>query len=226
MVTAVTNAGAAVRDPLAAFRREDAASVESSKTDEMSDRFLKLLVAQMQNQDPMNPLDNAQVTTQIAQINTVNGIEKLNRTMTGMAGQFAQLQMLQGAALVGRDAVVPGNALAIRDGVGQGGFTLPASADRVRAEVLSPSGEVVATIELGSRAAGEHRFEWTPPSTLSDAAREDLRFRVVATRGNADTQVPTLMRDRVDAIRTTGDGLTLELRRSGPVPYTEVKAVS
>ncbi|MCU0774421.1 MAG: flagellar hook assembly protein FlgD [Ideonella sp.] len=212
MVTAVTNAGAAVRDPLAAFRREDAASVESSKTDEMSDRFLKLLVAQMQNQDPMNPLDNAQVTTQMAQINTVNGIEKLNRTMTGMAGQFAQLQMLQGAALVGRDAVVPGNALAIRDGVG--------------AEVLSPSGEVIETVELGSRAAGEHRFEWTPPASLSDAAREDLRFRVVATRGTADTQVPTLMRDRVDAIRTTGDGLTLELRRSGPVPYTEVKAVS
>jgi flagellar basal-body rod modification protein FlgD len=225
MATAVTNAGTTVRDPLAAFRREDAASTEAAKTDEMSDRFLTLLVAQMQNQDPLNPMDNAQVTTQMAQINTVNGIEKLNRTMTGMAAQFGQLQMLQGAALVGRDAVVEGNHLALREGVGQGGFTLSASADNVRVEVLSPTGEVLETMQLGARAAGEHDFEWTPPSTLSEAAREDLRFRVVATRGTTETQATPLMRDRVDAIRTTGDGLTLELRRSGQVPYTDVKAV-
>jgi flagellar basal-body rod modification protein FlgD len=225
MATAVTNSGAAVRDPLAAFRRDDAASVQASETEEMSDRFLKLLVAQMQNQDPLNPMDNAQVTTQMAQINTVNGIEKLNRTMTGMAGQFTQLQMLQGAALVGRDAVVPGNALAMRDGVGVGGYELAASAENVRVEIIGSGGDVIDTVQLGSRAAGEHRFDWTPPAGLSESTLADLRFRVVATRGTADTQAPTLMRDRVDAIRTGGDGLTLELRRSGPVPYTDVKAV-
>src|SRR5687767_3240367 len=48
---------------------------------EQQDRFLKLLVTQMKNQDPLNPLDNAQVTTQLAQINTVTGIEKLNTTV-------------------------------------------------------------------------------------------------------------------------------------------------
>ncbi len=55
-----------------------------------ADRFLKLLVAQMQNQDPMNPMDNAQVTSQMAQINTVSGIEKLNTTVQGLNGQFVQ----------------------------------------------------------------------------------------------------------------------------------------
>src|SRR5215216_1743278 len=71
-----------------------------------ADRFLKLLVAQMQNQDPLNPMDNAQVTSQMAQINTVNGIEKLNNSVEGLSGHFMQMQALQGAALVGRDVIV------------------------------------------------------------------------------------------------------------------------
>ena len=78
-----------------------------------SDRFLKLLVAQMQNQDPLNPMDNAQVTSQMAQINTVTGIEKLNTTVQGLNGQFVQLQALQGASLVGRDVIVAGNRCSV-----------------------------------------------------------------------------------------------------------------
>ena len=86
-----------------------------------ADRFLKLLVAQMQNQDPLNPMDNAQVTSQMAQINTVNGIQQLNTTVQGLTTQFTQMQALQGASLVGHDVIVPGNKLDIANGVGQGG---------------------------------------------------------------------------------------------------------
>src|SRR5678815_4078393 len=72
-----------------------------------SDRFLKLLVAQMKNQDPLNPMDNAQVTSQMAQINTVTGIDKLNSTVAGLSAQFMQMQAMQGASLVGHDVIVP-----------------------------------------------------------------------------------------------------------------------
>ena len=74
-----------------------AASATSTANADAADRFLKLLVAQMQNQDPLNPMDNAQVTSQMAQINTVTGIEKLNTTVSGLNGQLVQLQALQGA---------------------------------------------------------------------------------------------------------------------------------
>ena len=77
------------------------------------DRFLKLLVAQLNNQDPMNPLDNAQMTSQIAQINTVTGIEQLNSTVKGMVSQFASQQLLQGSAMVGRQVLVEGDSMAI-----------------------------------------------------------------------------------------------------------------
>jgi flagellar basal-body rod modification protein FlgD len=187
------------------------------------DRFLKLLVAQMQNQDPLNPMDNAQVTSQMAQIQSVNGLEKLNRSVEGLGTQFAQLSALQGASLVGRDVIVPGNRLVANDeGLPQGGFELDGAADRVQVEVLNAAGRVIDTIELGAQSGGRHGFEWTPPAGVDAAAGE--RFRVVAKNGAASVAFTPLMRDRVDAVLAGGDTLTLELRRSGSVAYAQIRA--
>src|SRR5678815_554353 len=122
-----------------------ASSLTASSTDATatSDRFLKLLVAQMQNQDPLSPMDNAQVTSQMAQINTVSGIEKLNLTVQGLSSQFAQLQAVQGVSLVGHDVVVPGNTLQVaEDATAQAGYELANPADQVKVEILGPSGKV------------------------------------------------------------------------------------
>ena len=195
----------------------------TAKKDEAgsADRFLKLLVAQMQNQDPLNPMDNAQVTSQMAQINTVNGIEKLNKTVEGLSGQFVQLQALQGATLVGRDVVVPGNILDINEGVGQGGFELTGPADHVKVEVLAASGQVVGTLNLGAQSSGMHSFDWNAGTADNT---QGLRFRVAATSGAVNTAATTLMRDRVDAVSTTGNSFNLELQNSGTVPYSKIKA--
>jgi flagellar basal-body rod modification protein FlgD len=188
-----------------------------------SDRFLKLLVAQMQNQDPLNPMDNAQVTSQMAQINTVTGIDKLNTTVQGLSSQFMQLQAVQGASLVGRDVIVAGNKLSIdgASGVGQGGFELANAADAVKVEILSPSGAVVQTLNLGAEGAGVHSFDWPAGTATSGSG---LTFRVSATSGGVATTATALMRDRVDAISTSGTTFNLELDSSGTVPYSAVKA--
>ena len=188
-----------------------------------SDRFLKLLVAQMQNQDPLNPMDNAEVTSQMAQINTVTGIDQLNTTVQGLSSQFMQMQAMQGASLVGRDVIVAGNTLSIDEtnSVGQGGFQLDNPADAVKVEILSPSGAVVQTLNLGAEGAGMHSFDW--PSGSATAA-SGLTFRVTATTGGVSTPATTLMRDRVDAISTSGTTFNLELENSGTVPYTAIKA--
>jgi flagellar basal-body rod modification protein FlgD len=194
--------------------------VASANDTASADRFLKLLVAQMQNQDPLNPLDNAQVTSQMAQINTVNGIEKLNATVQALSGQFVQMQALQGAALVGRDVVVAGNRLDIADNVGHGGFELTSPADAVKVEVLNAGGHVVDTIQLGAQTTGRHGFEWDASKTTDT----HLTFRITATSGAATLSSTPLMRDRVTAVSTAGDKLTLELERSGSTPYADIKA--
>jgi flagellar basal-body rod modification protein FlgD len=188
-----------------------------------SDRFLKLLVAQMQNQDPLNPMDNAQVTSQMAQINTVTGIDQLNTSVQQLSSQFVQMQALQGASLVGRNVIVAGNQLSVdaTSGVGQGGFQLDSAADAVKVEILSASGAVVQTLNLGAEGAGMHSFNWPAAGATSSSG---LTFRVTATTGGVATPVTALMSDRVDAISTSGTTLNLELDSLGEVPYSAVKA--
>jgi flagellar basal-body rod modification protein FlgD len=190
-----------------------------------SDRFLKLLVAQMKNQDPLNPMDNAQVTSQMAQINTVTGIDKLNSTVAGLSAQFMQMQAMQGASLVGHDVIVPGNKLDIdaTTAVGQGGFEIQTPADAVKVEILSPSGAVLQTLNLGAQGAGMHSFDW-PAGTATDSS--GLTFRVTATAGGVAIASTALMRDRVDAVTTNGNSFNLELEKSGSTPYASVKALN
>jgi flagellar basal-body rod modification protein FlgD len=187
------------------------------------DRFLKLLVAQMKNQDPLNPMDNAQVTSQMAQISTVNGITQLNTTVQGLNQQFLQMQALQGATLVGRDVILPGSNLSVNDaGLVQGGFDLASAADSVKVQVLNAAGSVIDTIDLGAESSGRHGFEWTPPAGVDPTLGST--FRIVAKSGAAAVSSTSLMRDRVDAVSTGGDTLTLELRFSGSVPYSKITA--
>jgi flagellar basal-body rod modification protein FlgD len=190
-----------------------------------SDRFLKLLVAQMKNQDPLNPMDNAQVTSQMAQINTVTGIDKLNSTVAGLSAQFMQMQAMQGASLVGHDVIVPGNKLDIDpvSAIGQGGFEIQTPADAVKVEILSPGGAVVQTLNLGAQGAGMHSFDW-PAGTATDSS--GLAFRVTATAGGVAIASTALMRDRVDAVTTNGNSFNLELEKSGSTPYASVKALN
>ncbi|MCA3040271.1 MAG: hypothetical protein ING37_06685, partial [Rhodocyclaceae bacterium] len=119
-------------------------TASTSKAGTSSDRFLTLLVAQLKNQDPLNPLDNAQVTSQMAQISTVQGIEKLNGTMGTMLNQ---IQVMQAGALTGKDVMLDGNTLTL-DGqsAARGGFEVPEGVSNVNIEVRNPQGAVVATI--------------------------------------------------------------------------------
>lgn len=196
--------------------------VTQNQTD-AQDRFLKLLVAQMKNQDPLAPMDNAQVTSQMAQIQSVSGLEKLNTTVQGLGAQFAQMAALQGASLVGRDVILPGDHLSANDaGVIQGGFDLASAADSVKVDVLNAAGRVIDTIDLGAQGAGQHSFQWTPPTGVDPSLGQ--RFRVNAKSGAANVSTTALMRDHVDAVVAGGDTLTLELRSNGTVPYSQIRA--
>ena len=187
------------------------------------DRFLKLLVTQLQNQDPLSPMDNAELTSQIAQINTVSGIATLNTSVQALSSRFLQMQTLQGASLIGKNVIVPGKQLDIANGVAQGGFELASAADAVKVEILSPAGQVLDTLNLGAQSSGMNSFNW--PAGAHDAS-SGLAFRVTATSGATTLASTELMRDSVDAVSTSGDALMLELRKSGSTAYSSVKALN
>ena len=209
--------------PFAALNSGTSGTKATDSAKEASDRFLKLLVTQLKNQNPLNPTDNAQMTSQMAQISTVSGIEKLNVTVAGLNTQFVQMQMMQGASLVGKDVIVKGDRLSISNGVVSGMFEIGAAADRVSAEVLSPAGAVVDTVKLGAQGSGRHSFVWPAGTAATEAA--GYRFRITANSGATTVANTPLMKDQVDAVNTSGSTLTLELVRSGKLPYSQVQAI-
>ena len=133
-------------------------TLASSTADESQDRFLKLLVTQMRNQDPMNPMDNAQVTTQLAQISTVGGIDKLNSSLSAMS---SAMSATQNASLIGRTVVVASDL--VRFGGTSPvtvGVELASAADKVDVTIVDAGGQTVRSMAFGALPQGTSTFEW------------------------------------------------------------------
>jgi flagellar basal-body rod modification protein FlgD len=166
-------------DVFAAINAQSKAGTSRCEFDseEVQNRFLKLLVTQLKNQDPLNPLDNAAVTTQISQISTVTGIENLNATMQTLLSNFNDGQSMQAAGLLGKSVLVPGSRLALGDGEAGGGANLAGPADKVTLSILDAAGKVVQSQNLGAREAGSFSFTWDGKTDAgSDGAARQLQF--------------------------------------------------
>ena len=226
--SAATNAGAgakaAAKAGKAAATGGDASSLGAAQSaEDQSNRFLKLLVAQMSNQDPLNPMDSAQVTSQMAQISTVQGVQTLNKTVSGLDNQFTQLQTMQGAALVGHDVATDGNSLRV-DGdthKGDGGFELDSPATSVSVDILGPTGATVGTVKMGPQGAGSHAFDFDVPQ---NAQGQKLTFRVNALNNEAALEAKPFAFNSINAVSSANGKLAVELDDGRRVDYADVRA--
>ena len=220
MITSATSATSGASALGSTTTKSDAATDPAAA----QDRFLKLLVAQLNNQDPMNPLDNAQMTSQIAQINTVTGIQQLNDTVKGLVSQFSAQQMLQGSAMVGREVLAEGNTLSVDSASGQaaGAFDLAGSAASVKVQVLDAAGKEVGTVDMGALPAGRYNFAWDASSYQGDSAP---RFKVLAANGETSVASTALMIDKVTAVSMDSGSLQLQLSRGGTTTQAGIKAI-
>lgn len=194
---------------------------------DLNDRFLKLLVAQMNNQDPLNPLDNAQVTSQMAQINTVTGINGLNDTVTQLIGQFSRLESMQAAQLTGRSVLVPGSTMALGEsGNAVAGLELDLPADKVTVEIKDANGQVVREMQLGKKDMGVTRFEWDGKTATGERAPAgNYTFSVTATNGSTAVTGTMLSSRLVEGVRQDNGAVQLVLAGGGAVAYTDVKQI-
>ncbi len=198
------------------------ASTTKNSASETQDRFLKLLVAQLNNQDPMNPMDNAQMTSQMAQMSTVSGIEQVNATLKSMADQFNTMQVLQGSNMVGHNVLVEGNSLVPVDGVAVGAIDLAGPADSVKVEILSPGGVVIDTIQAGSLDTGRNYFNW---DASNYAESGNPTFRVTARQGDRTIDATSLTRDVVVSVGLEAGAMTVHLQGKGVTAYSDIKAI-
>jgi len=195
----------------------------AAKSVDSQDRFLKLLVTQLKNQDPLNPMDNAQMTSQLAQISTVDGIDKLNATLQKLIDGSNDNQALQAAALVGHGVLVPGSGLVLQDGMSIGGVSIGEPADSVIVTVKDSAGLVVKTINLGAQDAGSVSFSWDGTTDSgATAASGNYTMSVAATRGGDAVTAKALELGIVSSVARTTQGVSLNLGALGMFKMSDV----
>ncbi len=200
---------------------------DTKKAEDAQDRFLKLLVTQMRNQDPLNPLDNAQVTSQLAQLSTVSGIDKLNTTVEGLQSSYSASQALQSANLIGHGVLVAGNNVTLANGRAALGVEMTEPADNVKVVIRDAGNRILHTADLGAQEIGTLPLAW---DGLDDKGVKvpdgKYKVEVVATRGGtAVAGAHPLAYGQVSSVSTGAQGVKLNLQGATSVNFSEVKQI-
>ena len=209
---------------LDSVNKTKAKTAGTDTTAEAQDRFLTLLVTQMKNQDPLNPMDNAQVTSQLAQLSTVSGIDKLNTTLEALKGNYQSSQALQAASLIGHGVLLPGSTTTLTDGKALLGVDITAPADSVKVTVRDASGRAIHTFDLGAQEIGTLPLQWDGKTDSgATAANGQYSFDVAATRGGEKSTAEALSFGLVGSVSTNAQGVKLNVPSVGAVNIAAVR---
>lgn len=178
------------------------------------DDFLRLLVAQMKNQDPSNPADNAQFLSQIAQFSMVSGIDELGTSFNGIAASFQTTQAMQAAELVGREVLADGNVLALQAGETYSGMVaVPEFTDDLVVQIKSASGSVVASVPVRDLGNGSAEFSWNGLDANGNPWPEgDYLVGASGLVQGTRTELPLALYQRVTSINVGPGGAAVQLQ--------------
>jgi flagellar basal-body rod modification protein FlgD len=200
-----------VYDPNVAASAATSSSNGTSATDQ-TQNFLKLLIAQIKNQDPMAPMDASTMTAQMSQLNMVTSMSNMNTSMTAMLNQMQSVNFMNQAALIGHSPVVAGNGISF-DGTNQVilGANSANPLTSVMATITDASGNVINSTSLGNIVAGMKNFAWDGVDADGNrVAAGNYSISISGTNSAGATESPTVyVASPVAAVSkgTNGDSL-------------------
>ena len=198
----------------------------TSSTQDAQDKFMTLLVTQMKNQDPLNPMDNAQVTSQLAQLSTVSGIDKLNATVTALNTNFQASQNLQAANMIGHGVLAPASSMGLNSSKAIYGVELPLAADKVDVTIRDASGVVMSKVSVGSLPQGISTLSWDGKKDDGTTAPDGkYQFQVTATSAGQSVAAVNLGFGTVSSVSSSTQGAKLSVANVGDVAMSDVKQI-
>ncbi|MDR3415006.1 MAG: FlgD immunoglobulin-like domain containing protein [Nevskia sp.] len=187
--------------------------------------FLKLMTSQLQDQDPLNPVSNAEFFSQIAQFSTVSGIDQLNSSFSSLSSALATSQTLQAANLVGQSVLVPGSQGQLTSSGMYGAVQVPASGD-VTVQIHNSAGALVNTLDLGTQSAGTVPFGWDGKDANGNALPTGA-YTISAQVGSGSSAQAAItdVAAQVQSVSVNSGTLTLNLQGLGQVPFSQVQQI-
>ncbi len=213
-------------------------TTSSKSTDDIGadqDKFMKLLVTQLKNQDPLNPMDNAAMTSQLAQLSTVTGINKVNATLESLRTDQAASQSLTATNLIGKGVLVKGAGVELStstdsDGKSSSssvfGVDLASPAESVTIAIQDQSGATVRTMSMKSTDVGTYPITWdgsTDAKTAAPAGSYTFTVKAVSA-GKTLTDATALQLAAVASVSTGSGGVKLNTSL-GQFAMSDVKEV-
>src|SRR5690606_14468125 len=190
------------------------------------EQFLKLMITQLENQDPFKPLESGEFLGQLAQFGTVSGIASLERAFAGLSESLVANQALEASGLIGRHVLVRSEHVALGDEGVEAGIELPRSSTAVQVQIRDAAGQLVRQIDLGAQEAGTVRFRWNGETDTGERAPPG-RYTVTAQfrHGNEMQSAETLVRAPVESVSFGPRGLTLHLGVLGETAFGAVREI-
>lgn len=215
------------------FKELGLATVEKAavKKQELGqEAFLKIMTTQLQNQNPLKPMENADFMSQMAQFSTVSGIQDLQKSFSEFAGSLSSDQALQAAGLVGRSVVAPVNYGVLSAGGDiKGEVVLPGSASNVVVRVTdAASGATVQTLDLGAQASGTMPFIWNGIANDGTYANPGIyKIDIEASMDGKNTSLQPYLNSHVESV-VMGNGqreLQVNLAGIGSVSFNKLTKI-
>ena len=185
--------------------------------------FLRLMTEQLKNQDPLKPLTNAEFVSQMAQMSTSQGVDKLNTAMSALADSFGSDMALRAAPLIGREAMVSTDRLALGD-AGASGVAASPGAGTITVSITDGSGQLVRRMQVAANGTGDVPFTWDGINQNGQRVANGT-YRVTATFGSGrDAQaVEVGAYAPIESVTLSSQGLILNLTGLGPAPLSAVR---
>ncbi|MDX1452979.1 MAG: flagellar hook assembly protein FlgD [Oleiphilaceae bacterium] len=216
------------QDVLADYRYQpktrEGASNELGKNE-----FMELMIAQLENQSPLDPQDNGEFIAQLAEFSALEEMQNLNKTVNNFATQFQSTQALQASAMVGRSVLVPaGEGPLAPNGSMSGVVEVPSSTSSLTISIFNRSGELVNRYDMGQQMAGSVPFIWDGTNQNGDAMPYDeYTIKAEARVGGAAQQLSTLLSANVNSVSIAqGGAISLNLNGMGSVPLENVREIN
>lgn len=191
--------------------------------------FLRLMIKQLENQDPTKPMESADFLSQIAQFGTVSGIKDLNSSFKGVSSALVQEQSLRAASLLDREVLADVDGVPVGEsGPMRGAVQLPAGATRATVEIVAPGGQQVDSVQVEDSAGALAEFTWD--ATRADGTRVpagDYRARAATAVDGQAQAAPVLLTARVKGIEldASGGNVRVDIGSANSVRLEDIRRI-
>jgi flagellar basal-body rod modification protein FlgD len=204
----------------------NAKAASSNSSTDQTQNFLKLLVAQIQNQDPMSPMDASTMTNQMSQLNMVNSMSTMNTSLTSMLGQMQSSNFMNQTTMIGHTPLIAGSSIAF-DGTNNValGASLASPVTNLVASIQDGNGNTVAQVNLGAANAGMKTLAWSGQDSSGNAlpaGNYSVKFTGTDTTGAAVTPLAFVGSPVASVARGSGSTVNFTLQNGQTVDASTI----